>query len=401
MEFDHILIRYGEIGLKGKNRRFFLEKLKNNIQQKVKQFPKVLVKRTQGRLFILLHGQDPEPIIKRCKEVFGIYSLSLAIKVDPTIEHIKEAALYALESNKEAKSFKVETRRADKSFPTGSQEMNQLLGSHLLRNTSRFHVDVHEPDVEVKVEIRSTGTYITSSNIKGLGGLPVGTGGKTLLLLSGGIDSPVAGYLAMKRGVEVQAIHFHSPPYTSERAKQKVLDLAKKLTRFSGRIKIHMVHFTDLQKEIVKMIPDRYTMTVMRRIMLQISERICQRNKILSITTGESLGQVASQTMESMHTINEMTNYPILRPLITMDKEEIVNLAKKIDTYPISIQPYEDSCTVFMPKSPATNPRRDRIHTFEAEADFSPLLEKTIDEIEVITINHEQEKASSEFDELL
>src|SRR5690625_3019875 len=315
MKFDHILIRYGEIGLKGHNQKYFLNKLQQNIRKKIKKFPKVRVKRSQGRFFIQLNGHDPNPIIEICRNVFGIYSFSLAIKVNSELINIKDAALYALK-NSQAKTFKVSVRRADKSFSIGSQEMNHLLGGFLLQNTTDYQVDVHEPDIEIKVEIRTTGTYITSSIIKGLGGLPVGTGGKTLLLLSGGIDSPVAGYLAMKRGVKVEAVHFHSPPFTSERAKQKVIDLAKQLAKFGHSMNVHYVPFTEIQQKIHQEIPDAYGMTVMRRIMLTISERIAKKRSILSLATGESLGQVASQTMESMHTINEVTNYPVLRPLL-------------------------------------------------------------------------------------
>src|SRR5690625_3920338 len=398
MQFDHILIRYGEIGLKGHNRKYFLNKLQQNIRKKIKSFPNAHVKRTQGRLFIELNGHDPEPIIEKCKNVFGIYSLSLAVKVKNDVDHIKDASLYALQNSKQTKTFKVAVRRADKTFPIGSQEMNHILGSYLLNNTDHYTVDVHQPDVEIKVEIRTTGTYITSSVIKGLGGLPVGTGGKTLLLLSGGIDSPVAGYLTMKRGVQVDAIHFHSPPYTSERAKQKVIDLAQSLTKYGNQINIHMVPFTKLQQEIFKQIPDRYTMTVMRRVMVQISERVCRDQGILSMTTGENLGQVASQTMESMHVINEVTNYPIMRPLITMDKEEIIEIAHEIDTYHISIRPYEDCCTIFMPKSPATNPKRDKINYYESKADFTKFIDEAISEIEVIEVTNEQDQFESKFE---
>src|SRR5690625_2957927 len=400
MQYDHILIRYGEIALKGNNRKFFLNTLQQNIQQKLKGFPNIRVKKTQGRMFVLLNGQDPDPIIEICKNIFGIYSLSLAIKVSHDLEEIKEAALNALQNSK-AKTFKVAVRRADKKFPIGSQEMNHILGGHLLQNTSGFTVDVHEPDVEIKVEIRNTGTYVTSDVIKGLGGLPVGSSSRTLLLLSGGIDSPVAGYLAMKRGVQVDAIHFHSPPYTSERAKQKVIDLAKTLTKYTHKINVHLVPFTKLQQEIFKQIPDRYTMTVMRRVMVKISERVCQEQGILSMTTGESLGQVASQTMESMNVINEVTNYPIIRPLVAMDKEEVVAIAKQIDTYDISIRPYEDCCTIFMPKSPTTNPTRSKINHFESRADFSQLIEEAVNNINVVKVTDQSDEVTDEFEGLL
>lgn len=387
MKYDHILIRYGEIGLKGNNIKYFLKRLKKNIQHQLKDYPKVHVKQTRSRMFILLNDHDPQPILDICQRIFGIYSLSLAIKIDSDIELMKQAALHALQTSDNVQTFKVNARRVDKSFPFGSLEMNQILGAHLLKNTADFTVNVHQPDVEVKVEVRGKETYVTSSVVKGLGGLPVGTGGRSLLLLSGGIDSPVAGYLAMKRGVQMDAIHFHSPPYTSERAKQKVIDLAKKLTVYGEKVRIHMVPFTKVQQEIFKQIPDPYTMTVMRRIMVQMSEQVCRNHDILSITTGENLGQVASQTMESMSAINEVTNYPILRPLLTMDKEEIIKIAHDIDTYDISIRPYEDCCTVFMPKAPKTKPKRGTVNHLESRADFTACIEEAMRDIEVVEIS--------------
>ncbi|HLT56244.1 MAG TPA: tRNA uracil 4-sulfurtransferase ThiI [Bacillota bacterium] len=386
MQFDHILIRYGEMALKGKNIKQFITQLQQNIQQKLQDFPGVKVKRTQGRMFILLNGHDPVPVMEKCKKIFGIQSLSLAIKVDNDVEKIKEAALYALKENTNCNTFKVTVKRINKDFPVPSQEMNQVLGRHLLIHTDGFTVDVHHPDVEVKVEIRNEATYITSSVERGLGGLPVGSSGKTLLLLSGGIDSPVAGFLAMKRGVELEAIHFHSPPYTSERAKQKVIDLTKQLTKYGKSIRVHIVPFTKLQQEIFREMPESYGMTIMRRMMFRIAEAVCKKESILSITTGESLGQVASQTMESMHAINEVTNYPILRPLVAMDKQEVIEIARKIGTYEISILPYEDCCTIFVPKAPKTKPNRDKVIYYESAHDFGPSIQEAIDGIETIKI---------------
>lgn len=400
MEYDHILIRYGELGLKGKNINQFIQQLQKNVQEAVKEFPNVRVNRSQGRMFVVLNGHDPEPVIEKCKNVFGIYSMSLAMKVANEEEAMKEGALEALKQHIDAKTFKVSVRRANKQFPKTSQQMNQILGAHLLKNTTGFKVDVHQPDVEINVEIREKATYIMSSVIRGAGGLPVGTGGKTLLLLSGGIDSPVAGYLMMKRGVQLEMIHFHSPPFTSERAKQKVLDLTKVLTNFGGPIKVHLVPFTKLQQEIFKQIPDRYGMTVMRRIMFTISERVCNSENILSLTTGESLGQVASQTLASMNVINEVTNLPVLRPLVALDKEEIMDIAQKIGTYDISIRPYEDCCTIFVPKSPVTNPTRKKVNFLESKADFTELIEEAIEGIETVTIHSTDEKEEL-FDDLL
>ncbi|WP_042223195.1 tRNA uracil 4-sulfurtransferase ThiI [Oceanobacillus manasiensis] len=389
MEYDHILIRYGEMALKGKNIKKFTVKLQENVQQKLKAFPKVKVKRTQGRMFIILNGEEPTPIIEKCKDIFGIQSLSLAIKVKNEPEAVKEAALFALQNSEDVKKFKVTVKRIDKNFPIRSQDLNQVLGGHLLSNTEGYTVDVHNPDLEIKVEIRLEATYITSSVVKGPGGLPVGTSGKSLLLLSGGIDSPVAGYLAMKRGVQLEAIHFHSPPFTSDRAKQKVMDLAKQLTAFGGSINIHVVPFTKLQQEVFKEIPDGYAMTIMRRMMMRISEKVCEQESILSMTTGENLGQVASQTMESMNTINEVTNYPVIRPLVTMDKSDIITISQQIGTYDTSILPYEDCCTIFVPKAPKTKPKRDKANYYESTKDFSSLIEEAVSGIEKVKITAE------------
>ncbi|MFB4166746.1 tRNA uracil 4-sulfurtransferase ThiI [Virgibacillus sp. JSM 102003] len=400
MQYDHILIRYGEMALKGKNRKKFIVQLQSNIRRKLKAFPDVQVKRTQGRMFVLLNGHEPDPIIEKCSEVFGIQSLSLAVKVRNDEDEIKQAALWALNNSENVNSFKVSVKRIDKNFPVRSQDMNQVLGGHLLSNTTGYTVNVHQPDLEIKVEIRTEATYITSSIIPGLGGLPVGTSGKSLLLLSGGIDSPVSGYLAMKRGVQLEAIHFHSPPFTSERSKQKVMDLAEKLTEYGNSIKVHVVPFTKLQQHIFREMPDGYAMTIMRRMMLRISEQVCRNESILSMTTGESLGQVASQTMESMNAINEVTNYPIIRPLVSMDKNDIINISRKIDTYDISIRPYEDCCTIFVPKSPKTKPTREKVNMFESQEDFSALIEETISGIEVVKLTN-QSDAKKEFEDLL
>lgn len=400
MNYEHILIRYGELALKGKNKKIFLQQLQHHIQHKLKQYPAIKVRQTQGRMFILLNGEDPKPILEICKRIFGISSMSVAIKVENMEDQIEEAALYALQQTRDARTFKVVSRRVDKTFPIPSQELNQKLGGHLLRNTKGITVDVHNPDVEINVEIRNEATYITSEVIGGLGGLPVGSSERTLLLLSGGIDSPVAGYLAMKRGVELEAIHFHSPPYTSERAKQKVLDLAQKLTVYGKTIRVHLVPFTKLQQAIYKEIPDGYAMTVMRRMMMRISEQVCRDRGILSITTGESLGQVASQTMESMHAINAVTNMPVIRPLVTMDKSEIIRISEQVDMYDISIRPYEDCCTIFTPKAPKTKPKLDRVEYVEQQFDFTPYIEEAITNIEEVKIS-DQDLHTSPFSHLL
>nr|WP_289039353.1 tRNA uracil 4-sulfurtransferase ThiI [uncultured Allobacillus sp.] len=383
MEYNHLLIRYGELVLKGKNKKHFIQKLENNMRKALIDFPNTKIQAKRDHMYILLNGESAEGVSDVCKQVFGIHSFSLALKVENEKEAIKEAVLAALEKES-GQTFKVTTKRPNKSFPISSQEMNQILGGHLLSNTEGWVVNVHKPDVEVRVEIRKDATYITSSKTAGKGGMPVGTAGKSLLLMSGGIDSPVAGYLAMKRGVELEAIHFHSPPFTSERARQKVEDLAEKLTRFGGKITLHIIPFTEVQQKIHKEMPENYGMTIMRRMMLRISEMVAEKRDILSMITGESLGQVASQTMESMHTINEVTNYPVLRPLISMDKLDIIDISKEIDTYEISIRPYEDCCTIFVPKQPKTKPRREKVNAFESNVDFTEELQRAVDGMETV-----------------
>ncbi|MFC0522314.1 tRNA uracil 4-sulfurtransferase ThiI [Pontibacillus salicampi] len=400
MQYNHILIRYGEMALKGKNKKHFVGQLSHNVKFKLKKFPNIELTKTHDRMYVLLNGEEPQPIIEVLKDIFGIQSMSLALKVNSEEEAIKEAALHTLTDPAGVKTFKISTRRVDKQFPINSQDMNRVLGGHLLQSTDGYTVDVHQPDIEISVEIRKEGTYITSEKIQGAGGLPVGTAGKSLLLLSGGIDSPVAGYLTMKRGVEIEAIHFHSPPFTSERSKQKVIDLAKKLTRFGHKVRLHVVPFTALQQSMFRQIPQHYGMTIMRRLMLQISERVAEKEGILSFTTGESLGQVASQTMESMHTINQVTNYPIIRPLVAMDKLDIIDISKKIDTYDISIRPYEDCCTVFVPKQPKTKPDKEKVSGIEAQIDYGEEFERTIENIEVLEFYDEEAEEVNEFSDL-
>lgn len=403
MNFDRIMIRYGEMALKGKNRRSFEQKLQSNIAIKLKRFPNTTIQKTQGRMYVLLNGENPHEVMKECQEVFGIHSLSFAVKVEKEEEQMKEAVLLAFHDAKGAGSFKISSKRTDKSFPIPSQEINPLLGGFILRNTEGVKVDVHRPDVEIKVEVRHEGCYVTAQDYRGAGGLPVGTTGKSMLMLSGGIDSPVAGYLTMKRGVEIEAIHFHSPPYTSERAKQKVLDLAKELAKYGTKIRVHVIPFTEVQQKIYREMPEGYSMTIMRRMMMRISERVAANNEVLSITTGESLGQVASQTMESMNTINEVTNYPVIRPLVAMDKIEIIDISRKIGTYDISIRPFEDCCTVFVPKAPKTKPTRKNANYYESNVDFTEDIEKAIKDSYVIevTAEHSTDHTEEEFEDLL
>ncbi|MGY4689213.1 tRNA uracil 4-sulfurtransferase ThiI [Salibacterium sp. K-3] len=402
MEYDHILIRYGELALKGKNRAQFEHTLARNIRFAVSGSPRCKVKRTFGRTMIELNGENLEDVMEPLRHVFGISSFSPAMKASNDIEVIKETALQAFQQLDGAKkTFKVNARRSYKPFPISSQDVNHIIGGHVLKNTEGAAVDVHHPDVEINVEIREQGTYITCGRVDGPGGLPVGTAGKVMLMLSGGIDSPVAGYLSMKRGAELEAVHFHSPPYTNERARKKVEDLTKVLTTFGGPVTLHVVPFTELQKAIHSAIPSNYAMTVMRRMMLRITENIAAQREIKALANGESLGQVASQTLESMHTINEVTNMPILRPLVTMDKQEVIDISEKIGTYPISIQPYEDCCTIFLPSDSVTKPKREKAARFEKGLDFKPYIEEAVANTEILTFGGESGAAEKDMDSLL
>ncbi|MBA4603468.1 tRNA uracil 4-sulfurtransferase ThiI [Thermoactinomyces mirandus] len=398
MKANCILLRYGELALKGKNKKEFENRLVKNIREKLKQFPGCEVTRVHGRIFVELKEHHSEPVMEACSEVFGLVGISPAIRTEKDWEKIKQAALAITEEQGERiQTFKVNSKRADKKFPIRSLEMNHRLGGFLLGKLSHLRVDVHHPDMTLSVEVRSTHAYVYGNSLPGLGGLPVGVSGRVMLLLSGGIDSPVAGYLALKRGAELQAVHFHSFPFTSERAKQKVIDLARILTRFGGHIRLHVVPFTDIQTEINRHCYESYTITVMRRIMVRIAERIADRNKALALVTGESLGQVASQTLESMRTINAVTTMPILRPLIGMDKQEIMDISKRINTYETSILPYEDCCTVFLPKAPKTRPDREVAERLEARLDLERLIQEAVDGTEVIDLRPEQEEEFSCF----
>lgn len=393
MEYDHILIRYGEIALKGKNKRSFEEQLIRNIRPLLSEFPNAKLRRSYNQMYVELNGEPYEPIIEKLKKVFGIQSLSVALKSENDVEQMQKTALAALElTGKKVKTFKVSARRKFKQFPIDSLQLNHLIGSSILKNVKDISVDVHNPDVDLRVEVKSDGTYISSEQIPGAGGLPVGSSGKVLLMLSGGIDSPVAGYLALKRGVTLEAIHFHSPPYTSDRAKQKVEDLVSVLAAYGLKINLHIVPFTLIQQEIKRHVPDDYSMTIMRRMMLRISEQIARKQGALAIVTGESIGQVASQTIESMHAINAVTTMPVLRPLVAMDKLEIMEIAKQINTYDISIRPYEDCCTIFLPTNPVTRPKLEKAVQYEQALNIEELVNDAVKQTTMTTFSFEKPK---------
>lgn len=400
MEYDRILIRYGEISTKGRNRNLFVEKLRKSIRNALAPFPKVKIQANRDRMYVLLNGEDGKEIIEIVSKIFGIQSFSPAIKVEKDLEKMKVAALKLVSAlYQEGKTFKITAKRADKSFNLNTNEINDTFGGHILENIPGIKVNVKNPDINLQIEVREEAAYLSCETILGAGGLPVASSGKAMLMLSGGIDSPVAGYLAMKRGLEIEAVHFFSPPFTSERSKEKVIDLSKKLAEIYGSLTLHIVPFTEIQQAVREQIPENYSMTTTRRFMLRITDEIRKKREGLAIITGESVGQVASQTLESMFTINEVTNTPLLRPLITMDKTDIIKIAKKIDTLDISNRPFEDCCTIFVPSSPKTKPRREKVQRYESFFDFEPLLQEAVQETETLVIKPDS-KQQSEFDTL-
>jgi tRNA uracil 4-sulfurtransferase len=387
MKYDRILIRYGELSTKGRNRNKFVDKLKKSINRVIRNFPTATIEADRERMYIILGEEKVDDIVKALKNIFGIQSFSPAVKVEKNVELMKQIALSLVQKlYQPGLSFKVSAKRIDKTFELGTDQMNREFGAHLLINIPGLKVSVKQPDINLRVEVRNEAAYLYCENILGAGGYPVGSNGKAMLMLSGGIDSPVAGYLSLKRGVEIEGVHFYSPPFTSERAKQKVIDLTEKLANISGTIALHIVPFTEIQQIIQDQVPSNYTMTTTRRLMLRITDEIRRRQNGLAIITGESLGQVASQTLESMYTINQVTNTPILRPLVMMDKTDIIELAQQIDTYDISIRPYEDCCTIFVPSSPKTKPKLDKVEHFESFVDFEPYIQKAVDNTELMII---------------
>jgi tRNA uracil 4-sulfurtransferase len=381
MEWNELLIRYGEISLKGRNRNVFVKKLKNNIKDALSDLKTVILKPERDRMFLYAEDKhDMEEAIARLPHIFGIQSFSPVAKCEATLEAIKEKALEIIGANETAgKTFKVEVKRTDKRFPLVTSELQLEIGSHVLRSFPDLVVQMKKPEIVLLIDIRIEGAFLTAQVYKGAGGMPVGSNGHSILMLSGGIDSPVAGYLMMKRGVSIDAIHFASPPFTSELAKKKVMDLAEKLSSFGAAVRLHIIPFTEIQQAIVSQVPDNVSMTTTRRLMLQIADKVREEEGALAIVTGESLGQVASQTLESLTAINAVTSSPILRPLIATDKLDIIDIAQKIGTYEISIRPYEDCCTIFSPSNPKTKPKLEKVAYYESFTDFEPMIEEAIE----------------------
>ncbi len=384
-----ILIKYGELSTKKGNRNFFINTLYRMINEKLKNFD-VKIFKDRSRMYIEFHDEDLDKIKEKLDSVFGIHMYHIAYIVDTNIEAIKEL-LISLVGNMDFKTFKVEVKRSDKSFSMHSQEMNRFLGGVVLKNKDNISVDVHNPDVLIKVEVRENHSYIYFNAYKGAGGYPLGSQPRGLLMLSGGIDSPVAGYLAMRRGVPIDCVYFEAVPHTSLEARNKVIELSRKLAKYAVDINLHIVNFTKIQEEIYKNCHPNYCITIMRRMMYRIMEKLAKKYNALAIINGESVGQVASQTLTSMSVINEVTNMPVLRPVCCFDKLEIIDLAKKIDTYDISILPYEDCCTVFVPKHPVINPSLEQAKKEEEKFDFLPLIDEVLENINTIVVKEEEE----------
>jgi tRNA uracil 4-sulfurtransferase len=386
MKAELIMLRLGELTLKGRNRSRFEHRVMQHIRKILELYPKTKIEHEHGRIYIVLNNEPYEDIAERLNKVFGLSSYSPVRSAALELEDIQRTALQVVEqAGALDRTFKVSVRRANKLFPIDSQQMNQLVAGYVLSHLQELKVDLHHPQIHLRVEIRDKRTYIFTEVIPGLGGFPLGTNGKAMLMLSGGIDSPVAGYLALKKGLRVEAVHFHSFPYTSERAQQKVVELAARLAEYSGGIRLHMVPFTELQMRLKAAAPENLLITLMRRAMMRITERLAQREEGHAIVTGESLGQVASQTLSSMNVIGQVVSLPILRPLVMMDKLEIIPLARKLGTYETSILPYEDCCTLFVPKSPSTNPNLRIIESVERRmTDYNELIEAAVNGTELI-----------------
>ncbi|WP_410768016.1 tRNA uracil 4-sulfurtransferase ThiI [Fontibacillus sp. BL9] len=399
--YDMLLLRFGEITIKGKNRSRFEKAAVSHVKSLLLPFPAAKVTREFGRIYVVLNGEPWEAVSESLKQVFGITSISPVRMIPSRLEDIVNAAKTFIQSlpSDQPTTFKVSARRVWKGFPHGSQEMNRLVGGPILQACPQLKVDVHHPELDLRVEIREQGTYLYCEVIPAAGGFPLGTNGKAMLLLSGGIDSPVAGWSAMRRGLEIECIHFHSYPFTSKKAEEKVIELAGVLSRFAGQIKLHLVPFTDIQTSLASTGQDNLIITLMRRAMLRIASLLAERNGALALVTGDSLGQVASQTLPSMNVIGRATELPLLRPLVMSDKDEIIHLAKKIGTYDLSILPYEDCCTLFVPKSPTTNPNLRIIEKIETGlSDLAGQIETAVRDTETLIIkpNEKLERKSAE-----
>ncbi|GMX66847.1 tRNA 4-thiouridine(8) synthase ThiI [Paenibacillus elgii] len=375
---QQVVLRLGELTLKGRNRHRFEQAVLQQLKRVLRPWGAIKYEKEFGRITLHLNGTPYETVREPLKTVFGVVSFSPVLTTELELERVQETALLAMRAmESQPRTFKVSVRRVNKSFPHDSQEMNRLVGGFVLRAMPDLKVDVHRPEAELKVELRERQALVYSQVDRGAGGFPLGTNGKAVLMLSGGIDSPVAGYLAMRQGLAVEAVHFHSYPYTSERSQEKVKELVRKLAVYAGPIKLHMVPFTSVQTKIHEAYRENLLITILRRAMMRIAEKLAEANGAGAIVTGESLGQVASQTLASMNAIGRAVHLPLIRPLVCMEKLEIIRLAEAIDSYEVSILPYEDCCTLFLPPSPSTNPNLKVVESIEAGM---PWLQEEMDE---------------------
>lgn len=400
MKWEKILVRYGELSTKGKNRKQFISHLRNNIKFSFVDLPNIKVHAERDRMFLTSSDDtEIEALIDRLPKIFGIQSFSPVASCSKELEDIQATALQIMESlDSENKTFRVTVKRSDKRFPLDTYELQTTVASHVLRQFPSLQVQLKKPEIDLRIEVLADAVYMMAQVIPGAGGMPLGSNGRSLLMLSGGIDSPVAGYMLLKRGVRLDAIHFHSPPFTSERSKEKVMDLANQLSHFGATVRLHVIPFTEIQQSIAAQIPENVSMTTTRRMMLKIADLVREEIGALGIVTGESLGQVASQTLESLTAINAVTSTPVFRPLISMDKLDIIDIAREIGTYETSILPYEDCCTIFTPSCPKTKPKLEKVEYYESFKDYDELINEAVENREVYSFPN---KKKNEFENLL
>ena len=387
MKYTEVMVRYGELSTKGKNRKDFIGRLAGNVTKVLRDFPQVKIYPRHDRMHIVLNGAPFEEIDKRLKKVFGIQTYSPTIKVTKTLADIEKTSLEMMqETFKDGMTFKINTKRSDHQFKYDTNQLNSMVGDYLFDHMDNLKAEMKHPDMVLRIEVRQDAIYISNQLLHGVGGMPVGTGGKAVMMLSGGIDSPVASYLALKRGVDIEMVHFFSPPYTTEKALAKAKELTGILANYAGRINFIAVPFAEIQETIKEKIPEGYLMTVQRRFMLQLADRIRAKRGSMAIFNGESVGQVASQTLESMFAINDVTTTPVIRPVATMDKTEIIDRARKIGTFELSIKPFEDCCTIFAPPRPKTKPKVEKARKYEERLDAEGLIQRAMDGIKVTPI---------------
>ena len=389
MKYDHIMVRFGELSTKGKNKNEFIKVLAKNIKGALSDFKDIEIISRFDHIYVKLNDNDPDKIIEILQDVSGIQGLSLVLLTNEDIDNLRKVCLELVQQEK-GNTFKVHAKRANKKYPLISDQINREIAKVILQNTD-LKVDVHNPDIMVSIEIREEGAYVFTHTYKGAGGYPLGVGGKIMHMLSGGIDSPVAAYLLMKRGIKIECIHFASPPYTNAGVIEKLKDLLGKLNKYQPEIRLNIIPFTKLQEEIYAQSDESYAITLMRRMMFRLADKLAKRRHCLAISSGESVGQVASQTLDSMNVINAVTNMPVLRPVVTYDKTDIIELARKIDTFDISIRPFEDCCTIFAPKNPKTRPSMEEVLKFEAKWDYNKMIDEALDNVEVIYIKKEND----------